>query len=121
LPAHQRSLFDAIYDKDAYEHMRLLEQKYQVRENFLALQDEINGEMRYILVEWLSDVITDFSLSMDSLHLAVSIVDRTLIALQCPRSQLQLVGSAAMVLASKMEDAESVSADQMAKATDNTY
>ncbi|VDK45120.1 unnamed protein product [Gongylonema pulchrum] len=63
LPAHERLLFNAIYDRDTYEHERLLEQKYQLDENFLALQEEIDAGMRYFVVEWFSNVVTDFGFS----------------------------------------------------------
>uniref|UniRef100_A0A183ESK1 GPI mannosyltransferase 2 n=1 Tax=Gongylonema pulchrum TaxID=637853 RepID=A0A183ESK1_9BILA len=46
--------------------------------------------------------------------LAVSIVDRTLKVLQCPRMCLQLVGIAAMVLASKLQETEPLSAAEVA-------
>ncbi|VDN44396.1 unnamed protein product [Gongylonema pulchrum] len=62
LPAHEPSLLTTVYDRDVYEHERILEQKYQINEDFLAFQEEISPEMRYIVVEWLSNVATDFGL-----------------------------------------------------------
>jgi hypothetical protein len=67
-------------------------------------QLDINERMRMILLDWLVDVHLNFRLLADTLHLTVYIIDRYLSLKQVLRHELQLVGIAAMLLASKYEE-----------------
>ena len=57
--------------------------------------------MRMVLVDWLLDVSVHFDLKFETLHLAVSYVQRFLALTTLPidRANLQLVGVAAMKIA----------------------
>ena len=56
---------------------------------------------RYILVDWLVEVAGMKDFSSHTLHVAVNVVDRYLKVHKTSRSQLQLLGVAAMVLCSR--------------------
>ncbi|KAK3089144.1 hypothetical protein FSP39_001220 [Pinctada imbricata] len=62
---------------------------------------ELTASMRYILVDWLVEVAGMKDFSSHTLHVAVSVVDRYLKIHKTSRSQLQLLGVAAMVLCSR--------------------
>jgi cyclin B len=69
----------------------------------MKLQPHINDKMRGILVDWLVDVHLKYRQSAETLHLTVSIADRFLQTAVVQRPRLQLVGVAAMLIASKYE------------------
>lgn len=53
--------------------------------------------------------------------MAVSIVDRVLNTLQCPREKLQLLGAVALLLASKFEEIYPPEVKEFAKITAYTF
>ena len=67
--------------------------------DYLATQDNISESMRSILVDWLIDVSVHFEVRDETLHLAISYIDRTLTALRVDRAKLQLVGVTCMKIA----------------------
>lgn len=70
----------------------------------MGSQIEINDRMRSILVDWLIEVHNKFELMPETLYLTIHIVDRYLSIKTVPRRELQLVGIAAMLIASKYEE-----------------
>jgi len=52
--------------------------------------------MRMILVDWLIDVSVHFEITTETLHYAISLIDRTLSVMNIERSNLQLVGVTCM-------------------------
>ena len=67
--------------------------------DYLEKQENINESMRSILVDWLIDVSVHFEVKDETLHLAVSFIDRTLSHMKVDRSKLQLVGVTCMKIA----------------------
>lgn len=67
--------------------------------DYLEKQENINESMRSILVDWLIDVSVHFEVKDETLHLAVSFIDRTLSRMKVDRSKLQLVGVTCMKIA----------------------
>jgi hypothetical protein len=59
--------------------------------------------MRAILVDWLVEVVNKYRQQPETLHLAVSIMDRYLMKRMVARTRLQLVGVTALLIASKFE------------------
>ncbi|VBB27399.1 unnamed protein product [Acanthocheilonema viteae] len=112
---------DPVYDMDIYVYMRYRELKLCPSGEFLEFQEEICGEVRRLLVEWICDSAREFNLSTESLHMAVSIVDRVLNTLQCPREKLQLLGAVALLLASKFEEIYPPEMKEFARITAYTF
>ncbi|EJW84105.1 cyclin domain-containing protein [Wuchereria bancrofti] len=112
---------DPVYDADIYLYMRYRELKLCPSGDFLEFQEEICGEVRHLLVEWICDSAREFNLSTESLHMAVSIVDRVLNTLQCPREKLQLLGAAALLLAAKFEEIYPPEVKEFARITAYTF
>merc|ERR1712037_307783 len=95
----------AEYTQDMYAYLRSVEPLSAVKANHL-LGCSINEKMRAVLVDWLVEVQLQFKLLQETLFSTISIVDRFLAVegLTITRSKLQLVGVAAMFLASKVEE-----------------
>merc|ERR1712013_277297 len=95
----------AEYTVDVYSYLRNLEPSSTVKANHL-LGCSINDKMRAVLVDWLVEVQVQFKLLQETLFSTISIVDRFLAVegRSVTRSKLQLVGVAAMFLASKVEE-----------------
>jgi transcription initiation factor TFIIIB Brf1 subunit/transcription initiation factor TFIIB len=70
----------------------------------MELQDDLEWKMRGILVDWLIEVHTRFHLLPETLFLTVNIIDRFLSNKVVQLDRLQLVGVAAMFIASKYEE-----------------
>ncbi len=69
-----------------------------------TLQRDIQPNMRAILMDWVVEVAAEYKLVSDTLFLAASFVDRYLSCRAIDRTQLQLVGVAALFLAAKYEE-----------------
>lgn len=63
-------------------------------------QPDVTYSMRTILVDWLVEVAEEYKLQSQTLYLAVSFIDRFLSLMSVVRSKLQLLGTAAMFVAS---------------------
>lgn len=105
-----RDVFDdpnwhADYCEEMYTSHRIREASLAARPRYIKSQPDLNEKMRAILVDWLIEVHLKFKLVPEALHLTVNLVDRYLdIDEVVPRSKLQLVGMAAIFIASKFED-----------------
>ncbi len=66
----------------------------------------LNDSMRKILIDWLVDVHRKFKLKMETLFIAVNLIDRYLEATVeiVPKSKFQLFGIASLFIAAKYEE-----------------
>lgn len=61
---------------------------------------EITADMRAVLVSWMVEVVREYELSAETLHLSVNYVDRFLSqTTSMRRNRVQLVGTAALTIA----------------------
>ena len=67
-------------------------------------QTDINAKMRSILFDWLVEVHLKFKLVQETLFMTCGLIDRYLEKEKVMRDRLQLVGIAAMFIASKYEE-----------------
>ncbi|KAH3760671.1 cyclin A1 L-like [Pelomyxa schiedti] len=82
----------------------------------------VNSGMRFILIDWLIEVVEEYRLSEETLFHSVNYVDRYLERNpNTPRAKLQLVGMAAIFIASKYQDITPPSSKQLADISANTY
>ncbi|XP_062051163.1 cyclin-A1-like [Lepus europaeus] len=84
-------------------------------------QPDITEGMRTILVDWLVEVGEEYKLRAETLYLAVNFLDRFLSSMSVLRGKLQLVGTAAILLASKYEEIYPPEVDEFVYITDDTY
>ncbi|XP_038621735.1 G2/mitotic-specific cyclin-B1 [Tachyglossus aculeatus] len=108
------------YVKDIYAYLRQLEEEQSVRPKYLAGQ-EVTGNMRAILIDWLVQVQMKFRLLQETMYLTVAIIDRFLQDNGVPKKMLQLVGVTAMFIASKYEEMYPPEIGDFAFVTDHTY
>ncbi|XP_033502118.1 G2/mitotic-specific cyclin-B1 [Epinephelus lanceolatus] len=108
------------YVKDIYKYLRQLEVEQNVRPTYLQGQ-EVTGNMRAILIDWLVQVSLKFRLLQETMYMTVGIIDRFLQDHPVPKKQLQLVGVTAMFLASKYEEMYPPEISDFAYVTDRAY
>ncbi|XP_035245817.1 G2/mitotic-specific cyclin-B1 [Anguilla rostrata] len=108
------------YIKDIYKYLRQLEVDQAVRPKYLEGQ-EVTGNMRAILIDWLVQVQVKFRLLQETMYMTVGIIDRFLQDNPVPKKQLQLVGVTAMFLASKYEEMYPPEIADFAFVTDRAY
>ncbi|CAH1967148.1 unnamed protein product [Acanthoscelides obtectus] len=70
----------------------------------MSLQSDLSWATRSILIDWLASVSDEYKFADESFHLSVNYIDRFLSQISVVRSKFQLVGAAAMMIATKMEE-----------------
>ncbi|KAJ8957765.1 hypothetical protein NQ317_004337 [Molorchus minor] len=92
------------YLTDIFSYLRELESKYSIK-NTIWKAIGSTSKMRAILVSWLVEVHSNFQLYLETLHLCIAIIDRYLQDNKnVGRDTLQLVGTSALLVASKYEE-----------------
>lgn len=100
---HDNQLAVVEYVEDIYKFYRRTEQMSCVPD-YMPRQQEINAKMRAVLINWLIEVHYRFGLMPETLYLTTNLLDRYLATQLVSRSNYQLVGATAMLLASKYEE-----------------
>jgi serine/threonine protein kinase len=87
------------YIETSFDFLR--KQDLWIGRKHVSKNEQITTQMRMVLVDWLLDVAVHFDLKFETLHLAVSYVQRFLSLASHPvdRANLQLVGVASMKIA----------------------
>ncbi|XP_029304232.1 cyclin-A1 isoform X2 [Cottoperca gobio] len=110
------------YAEDIHLHLRESEMKSRPRLGYLEKHPEITNGMRVILVDWLVEVVQEYRLRSETLHLAVNYLDRFLsYTAYVKRGKLQLVGTAALMIAAKFEEIFPPELNEFVYTTDSTY
>ncbi|KAK4789108.1 hypothetical protein SAY86_020427 [Trapa natans] len=92
----------AIMACDIYKHLRASEMKKRPMSDFMErVQKDITASMRAILIDWLVEVAEEYKLVPDTLYLTVNYIDRYLSGNMMYRQQLQLLGVASLMIASR--------------------
>ncbi|GBG29425.1 G2/mitotic-specific cyclin-1 [Hondaea fermentalgiana] len=113
--------YAAEYVGDIYSHYRKVETKYLAGPDYMSTQTDINEKMRALLIDWLVQVHVKFELLPQTLYLTVNLLDRFLERKVVPRRKLQLVGCAAMLLASKYEEIYAPEAPDFVSMSDKAF
>uniref|UniRef100_A0A672N0S7 Cyclin A1 n=1 Tax=Sinocyclocheilus grahami TaxID=75366 RepID=A0A672N0S7_SINGR len=87
------------YAEDIHRYLRECEVKYRPKPGYMRKQPDITNGMRIILVDWLVEVSEEYKLCSEMLYLAVNYLDHFLSCMSVLRVKLQLVGTAAVLLA----------------------
>ena len=88
---------------------------------YMSRQNEINDKMRSILVDWIIDVHFKFGFTDETLFMTISIIDRYLSICQITRTNFQLLGITALMIACKHEEIDLPKIDDFIYITDNAY
>jgi len=103
-------------------YLRETEEKYAPKPGAMnKTQTDINEKMRAILIDWLVDVHLKFKLIPETFYLTVNLIDRFLGTFAINRQKLQLVGVAAMLIASKYEEIYPPEVKDFEYVTDRAY
>ncbi|KAI9371455.1 cyclin-like protein [Aspergillus egyptiacus] len=114
-------LMAAEYVVEIFDYLRDLEMETLPNPQYIDHQPDLEWKMRGILVDWLIEVHTRFRLLPETLFLAVNIIDRFLSAEVVALDRLQLVGVAAMFIASKYEEVLSPHVANFSHVADETF
>ncbi|TNN47956.1 Cyclin-A2 [Liparis tanakae] len=109
------------YAAEIHTYLRDMEVKTRPKAGYMKKQPDITNSMRAILVDWLVEVGEEYKLQNETLYLAVNYIDRFLSSMSVLRGKLQLVGTAAMLLASKFEEIYPPEVAEFVYITDDTY
>ncbi|KAF9881964.1 g2 mitotic-specific cyclin cdc13 [Colletotrichum karsti] len=111
----------AEYGDEIFEYMRELEMKMLPDPHYMDHQAEIQWSMRSVLMDWLVQVHHRFSLLPETLFLTVNYIDRFLSYKVVSIGKLQLVGATALLVASKYEEINCPSLQEIVFMVDNGY
>jgi hypothetical protein len=67
-------------------------------------QPNITENIRAILIDWMISIHTKFRLLPETLFITVNLIDRFLSAAEINKDEVQLVGVAALLIATKYEE-----------------
>ena len=87
----------------------------------MTRQNDINSNMRGILVDWLVEVSEEYKLHTETLFLSINYIDRFLSRNNVQRGKLQLVGITCMLVAAKYEEIYPPSVEDFVYISDNAY
>jgi hypothetical protein len=128
LPNNRISIYDKYIAQipqdflfEIWESLKIEEQIHWVGPDFLKNQKDINEKMRAILIDWLVEVNQRFNLTPETLFLTINIIDRLIYKREILRTQLQLVGVAALFIACKYEEILCPDIRDFVYITDKTY
>lgn len=110
-------------DGETIEHLAQQEKLYSPDPHYLKnKQQNINWNMRAILVDWMLEVSMEFTLKRETFHYGLNYVDRFLsLYPSVQKQELQLIGVAALFIAAKYEEIYSFKVNDFAKSCDGAY
>jgi hypothetical protein len=99
---------------------------YDIEEKFsptlyMSIQKDITPKMRIILIDWIVDVHCRYKMHQCTLWLCINLIDRYLEKVSIARSRLQLIGVAALLIASKFEEIYPPEIQDFKHMTDDSY
>ncbi|KAK1928391.1 Cyclin-A2 [Phytophthora citrophthora] len=109
------------YSCSIYESLRAREHRYHVTEDIFTKQLSIRPKMRAVLVDWLVEVHQRFELEAQTLFLTVNYIDRYMAQAPVKSQKLQLVGVAALLIASKFEEIYPCDMDDLLYICERSY
>ena len=114
-------IFCSTYVTDIFQYLLKQEYEEHIDPDYMKLQTSITERMRGILLNWMEDVHIRFSLLSETFMISCNIVDRYLSQRQVTKDKLQLVGVAAILIASKYEEIYAVEVSDLIYISDNAY
>lgn len=121
-PVADETPFGLLYVDDIIANLRGAEGRFAPNPDYITkVQIAITERMRTILIDWMFEVAYNFEFVPETFLLAVSLVDRYLSRRPATRKSLQLVGLAASLIASKIEQEEPPTVERFVDIAANTY
>lgn len=110
----------ADYAMDIFDYLKSRESKFKI-DDYMDKQVDLTRFMRSLLVDWMVEVQENFELNHETLYLGVKIVDTYLSKVTVSKQTLQLVGAAAMFIASKFDERVPPLVDDLTYICDGAY
>ncbi|XP_050527673.1 G2/mitotic-specific cyclin-B3 [Daktulosphaira vitifoliae] len=98
-------VFVGCYARDIFKYLRNREEQFVITD-YISDQSELTPRHRAIVVNWLVNLQENFGLNHEVLYMAVKLIDLYLIKNETPKDKFQLLASAALLLASKIDERE---------------
>ena len=119
-PDLENPAFCSEYVLDVIASLREKEVAERVPPNYMEeRQHTVTPRMRNILADWMVEVINRFDLCIETTFLAINVLDKYLSRVEVQQRDLQLIGVAAIFIASKCEDIYAVTLDDLVAITGN--
>jgi cyclin B len=101
----------------------LEERKTEVKPKmgYMSTQNEINEQMRAILIDWIIEVHFQFNLRQETLYMTISIIDTYLSFHFISRKELQLLGIACLLISCKSQEIYYPQQNKFIEVTDGAY
>ncbi|XP_017489012.1 PREDICTED: G1/S-specific cyclin-D2-like, partial [Rhagoletis zephyria] len=114
------SLDGAILDDDRLLHNLILtEERYLITGSyFKCLQTDLKPSMREVVANWMLEVCEEERCQREVYPLAMNLLDRFLAVVRISKTQLQLLGSVCLFIASKMRQSRPLSPKALVQYTD---
>ncbi|ATY59522.1 G2 mitotic-specific cyclin (Clb3) [Cordyceps militaris] len=112
---------DEVWDVSMVAELTAEQIKMLPNPHYMEMQTEIQWSMRSVLMDWLVQVHSRFTLLPETLYLTVNYIDRFLSYKIISVTKLQLVGATALLVASKYEEINCPSMDEIVFMVDNGY
>jgi cyclin B len=94
---------------------------YKPKIGYMNIQNDINEQMRAILIDWLIEVHYRFKLKAETLFQTVWIIDTYLSILPIVRARLQLLGIAGLLISCKSQEIYYPQLTELIDITDGAY
>ncbi|CAG2174267.1 unnamed protein product, partial [Oppiella nova] len=118
-----KAISDPVFldDDRILKNLMLTEERYTISSSyFKCFQTELKPHMRKVVANWMLEVCEEERCQEEVFPLAMNILDRFLAIVKIRKSQLQLLGSVSLFLASKLRQTRPLSADKLIVYTDKS-
>ena len=111
------------YLNEIYTNLLLDEKElyYSPKIGYMKIQNDINEQMRAILIDWLIEVHYRFKLKNETLFQTVWIIDTYLSLFPIIRARLQLLGIASLLISCKSQEIYYPQLNELIDITDGAY
>ena len=115
--------FAGEYLEDIYLNLLLEERQTEIKPKmgYMSTQNEINEQMRAILIDWIIEVHFQFNLRQETLYMTISIIDTYLSFHFISRKELQLLGIACLLISCKSQEIYYPQQNKFIEVTDGAY
>ena len=111
------------YLEEIYLNLLIEERQSTVKPKmgYMTIQNEINEQMRAILIDWIIEVHFQFNLREETLYMAILIIDTYLSWNFISRIKLQLLGITCLLISCKSHEIYFPQQDKFIEVTDGAY
>ena len=119
----QNISYSGEYLNEIYSNLLIDEKElyYKPKIGYMKKQNDINEQMRAILIDWLIEVHYRFRLKSETLYQTVWIIDTYLSMFPIIRARLQLLGIASLLISCKSQEIYYPQLNELIDITDGAY